>query len=136
VGVQVALERGAQRRGVVGQRGQLGVGLLERRQVGGDLTAVRLDDDGGGLVADALEVLQRPGADPAVQLRVVQAGDDGGRRPEGVDPVGRLAGALQEEGDPPECARWGERCPGQDLSFFACFAAFFCALAARFVAFS
>ncbi|MCW2677942.1 MAG: hypothetical protein JWR70_2982, partial [Modestobacter sp.] len=71
-----------------------------------------------------------------VELGVVQAGDHGGRRPEGLHPVGRLAGALQEEGDPPERARRRLRRPGQDLIFFACFAALFCALAAFFDAFS
>ena len=55
------------------------------------------------------------------------------------DPVAGLAGALQEEGDPPERGRGREWC-AQLLTFLACFlAAFFarfCALAARFWAFS
>jgi hypothetical protein len=112
VRVQVALERRAQGCGVVGQRGQLGVGLFERGEVGRDAAAVRLEDDGGGLVADPLEVGEGLGAHPPVQLGVVQAGDDGGRRPERLDPVGRLAGALQEEGDPPERARGCQWCRG------------------------
>jgi hypothetical protein len=135
VGVQIAAQRGAQLGDLVGERGEFGVGLLELLQVGGDLTAVRLDDDGRGLVADALEVLERGGADPAVELGVVQAGDDGGRGAEGLDSVGRLAGALQEEGDPPERGRGGEL-PGQGFNFFACLVAFFCAFAARLEAFS
>jgi len=133
--VQVAAQRGAQVGDLVGERGELGVGSLELGQVLRDVAAVRLDDDGGGLVADALEVLERAGADPAVELGVVEGGDDGGRGAEGLDPVGRLAGALQEEGDPPERGRGGELL-GQGFSFFACFEARFCAFAAFLEAFS
>jgi hypothetical protein len=66
---------------------------------------VRLDDDGGGLRADALEVLERVRADLQVELLRGQPGDDGRGRAEGRNPVAGLAGALQEEGDPPERGR-------------------------------
>jgi hypothetical protein len=58
--------------------------------------------------------------------------DDGGGRAEGAHPVAGLAGALQEEGDPPERGRGRER-RAQCLTLFA---AFFCAFAARFWAFA
>ncbi len=58
---------------------------------------------------------------------------------ERLDPVAGLAGALQEEGDPPERGR-GCEWLAQLLTLLACFlAAFFarfCALAARFWAFA
>jgi hypothetical protein len=131
VRVQVTAQRLAERSGVVGERREVGVLLLEAGQVGGDLAAVCLGDDRRGLVADPLEVGEGLQSDAPVEVGVVQAGDDGGRRPEGLDPVGRLAGALQEEGDPPERAR-GVELLAQDLSFFVCLAARFCALAAFF----
>jgi hypothetical protein len=89
---------------------------------------VGLDDDAGGLRADALEVLQGVGADLEVELRLVEPVDDRRGGPEGLDPVAGLAGALQEEGDPPERGR-GREWFAQRLTLFA---AFFCALAARF----
>ena len=44
-----------------------------------------------------------------VELVVVQAVDDGGGGAEGLHPVAGLAGALQEEGDPPERGRGRQR---------------------------
>jgi hypothetical protein len=93
---------------------------------------VRLDDDGRGLGADALEVLQGVGADLEVELLVAEAVDDRRGRAEGLDAVAGLAGALQEEGDPPERGRGRERC-AQCLTFLA---DFFWAFAARFWAFA
>jgi hypothetical protein len=93
---------------------------------------VRLDDDGRGLGADALEVLQGVGADLEVELLVAEAVDDRRGRAEGLDAVAGLAGALQEEGDPPERGRGQERC-SQCLTFLA---DFFWAFAARFWAFA
>ncbi len=129
--MQVTAQRGAQGPGLVGQWRELGVLLLEPGEVGGNLAAVGLRDDGGGLVADPLEVGERLEPDPAVEVGVVQTGDDGRGRPERLNPVGRLAGTLQEEGDPPERARGAEPV-AQDLIFFACLAARFWALAAFF----
>jgi hypothetical protein len=135
VQVQIASEGGPELGDVVGQGDQLGVGLLQLGQVLGNLTLVRLDDDGGRLGADAFEVLQRVGADLEVELLVAEAVDDRRGRAERAYPVAGLAGALQEEGDPPERGRGRER-SAQLLTFLADFFARFWALAARFWAFS
>jgi hypothetical protein len=134
VHVQVPAQRGPERGDVVGHRGRLGGGLLERREVVGHLALVCLHDDGRRLRPDALEVLERVRADLEVELLVGEPVDDCGGRAERRHPVTGLAGALQEEGDPPERGRGRERC-AQCLTFLACFLAafiaFFCALAAR-----
>ncbi|GAB3196303.1 hypothetical protein GCM10027261_18640 [Geodermatophilus arenarius] len=132
--VQVAAEGGAELGDVVGQRHELGVGLLEPGQVLRHLAGVRLHDRGAGLGADAAQVGERARADPPVELLGPDRVDDGRRGAERGDPVRGLAGALQEEGDPPERGRGSERCA--QLAFLAFLAAFFWALAARRVAFS
>src|SRR4051812_5490289 len=146
--VQVAAQTAAELGDVVPQRHQFGELLLEAGEVVGHLALRRLDDDGRRLRADALEVLERVRADPPVQLGVVHGVDDDGGRAERLHPVGRLAGTLQEEGDPPERARGVER-GGQLVTFFfalfavflaslraalACWAAFFCTRAVFFCA--
>jgi hypothetical protein len=70
---------------------------------------VRLDDHRRRLRPDALEVLQGVGANLQVELVGGEAVDDRGGGPERLDPVTGLAGALQEEGDPPERGRGRER---------------------------
>ncbi len=134
--MQVALQRLPQLPGRALELGRRVLGL-EVGQVVGHLTGVRLQHDRGGLGPDALEVGQRPRADPAVQLGVGEPLDHVRRRPEGRHPVGGFAGALQEEGDPPERVRGrhGQR-PTDFVADFACLAAFFWALAACFEAFS
>jgi hypothetical protein len=128
VRVQVTAQRGPELGDVVGQRNQLGVRPLELGQVLGDAARVRLDDRGRRLGADALEVLEGVRPDPAVELGGVEGVDDRGGGAERADPVAGLAGALQEEGDPPERGRGRERC-GQlrtcFAAFLACFDAFF-----------
>jgi hypothetical protein len=126
VGVQVAAQRGPVLGDVVGHRHELGVRLFQLRQVLGHLTLVRLDDDGRRLGADALEVLERVRPDLQVELLVAQPVDDGGGRAERLDAVRGLAGALQEEGDPPERGRGRER-SAQLVTFLSFFSAFFCA---------
>lgn len=97
VGVQVALEGGAERgRGLV-QR--LALGGLQAAQVDGRLAAQRLLDHQGGDLADAGQRGERPVAHPAGQLvRGRPPGAVGGRA-ERPHAVGRLMGALQQERD-------------------------------------
>src|SRR3712207_6596748 len=106
--------------------------LLELAQVLGHLSPVRLDDHARRLRPDALEVLLGVGADLQVERRLVEAVDHRRRGAEGLHPVAGLAGAHQEEGDPPERGCGRERC-GQRPTLFA---DFFCAFAARFWAFA
>ncbi len=138
--MKVAAQGGPELGDVVGQGDQLGVGLLQLGQVLGNLTFVRLDDDGGRLGADAFEVLQRVGADLEVELLVAEAVDDRRGRAERAYPVAGLAGALQEEGDPPERGRGRERGVQLDIPqervFFRRFSVLRCAFAARFWAFA
>jgi hypothetical protein len=110
------------------------VGVLQAGEVLGHLTGVRLHDRRTRLGADAAQVGQGAGGDAAVQLALGQRVEDGGRGAERRDPVRGLAGALQEEGDPPERGRGREG--RAQLAFFACLAAFFCAFAARLAALS
>ena len=132
VRVQVAAQGAAELRHVVGQRHQLAEGLLQPREVLGDLAGVRLHDRGPGLGADAAQVGERPGADPPVELVGTDRVDDGGRGAERRHPVRGLAGALQEEGDPPERGRGSEG--GAQLAFLACLAVLFCAFRWAFAA--
>jgi hypothetical protein len=96
---------------------------------------VRLHDRRAGLGPDAAEVGERPRADPPVELLGTERVDDGRGGAERRDAVGGLAGALQEEGDPPERGRGRER-GTQREPFLYCFSAFRWALAARFCALS
>jgi hypothetical protein len=133
--VQVTTQQRAELRDVVGQRHQLAVGLLEAGQVLGHLAGVRLHDRRTRLGPDAAQVGQRPGPDPPVELLGAEGVDDGRGGAEGRDAVRGLAGALQEEGDPPERGRGRERV-AQREAFLYCFSAFRWALAARFCALS
>jgi hypothetical protein len=66
---------------------------------------VRLHDRRTRLGPDAAQVRERPRPDPPVELLGPERVDDGCGGAEGRDAVGGLAGALQEEGDPPERGR-------------------------------
>jgi hypothetical protein len=107
--VQVTAQGGPELGDVVGEGDQLAQVLFQPGEVVGDLPLVRLHHDGGGLRADALEVLEGVRPDLQVELVLAEPVDDGRGGAEGTDPVAGLAGALQEEGDPPERGRGRER---------------------------
>ena len=74
-------------------------GGLQTTQVGGDLASLRFGDGQRCDLADAVELLQRAGSDPAIQLLAAHPPHRGGGAAEGLDAIGGFAGALQQEGD-------------------------------------
>src|SRR5690606_29485497 len=98
VGVQVAFQRGAQ--GGRGLLQWLPFGRLQAPQVDGGLAAQRLLDHQGGDLPDPGKRGQRAVADAVGQLAGGRPLDDVGGVAERPHPVGRLVGALQQEGDP------------------------------------
>src|SRR5207244_10505719 len=97
VGVAVALERRPDV--VAAAQVALTGGLLELAQVAGDLAGQGLSDDLLGLGTDPGQLAQTVGLGAPEELVVAQLLDGGGRPPERLHPVRRLASSLDEVGD-------------------------------------
>ena len=100
VDVAVAAQCGAQRGAQLGDR--LAAGRLQAAQVDRLLAAQRFGDGARQHLADARQVAKRPAPGPLCQLGRRHGRHHRRRVPEGSDPKGRLAGDLQQEGDPPQ----------------------------------